>query len=410
MAGAADPTSGAVLAVGGYTDEGPLAGCGILRAPTVVFDKVRYVDGDAITVTGLGWTPGEKVTLQVSTQSFAKPGTISQIVQQSFQPVASALGRIQQTLFNASTQNAGATYKATASGGTSGFTAGNSARQVSRTTVTLNVSPFPALTRQPVVLQAIVQPATALDPLDGQVNFQAGGSPAGSVSSAGQFTVAGNTGQITDGTSNTIQVGEPAPLPPNATGFSRTFVAADGSVRFVSQGGGVFQLVTQSLPAGTNVLTANSTGSATASYAAFTSLYGPNSATTTVSVQKRTVNVNMPQLLFATPPKVGDPIALQVLLTPTQLPFADVAPTGSVHLTLAPGNVVDAPLTQNLFNSSARANFSVMLPAGTANLLGSVRWRWSLPARRGNWSREHDGGKGVGGLRPDAGEDGLHGG
>jgi hypothetical protein len=50
MAGAADPTSGAVLAVGGYTDEGPLAGCGILRTPTVVFDKVRYVDGDATTI------------------------------------------------------------------------------------------------------------------------------------------------------------------------------------------------------------------------------------------------------------------------------------------------------------------------------------------------------------------------
>jgi hypothetical protein len=72
----------------------------------------------------------------------------------------------------------------------------------------------------------------------------------------------------------------------------------------------------------------------------------------------------MPSLLFITPPKVGDPVALSVFLTPMQLPLADVAPTGSVHLTLGPGNVIDGSLTQNLFNTAARAAFNVTLPAG----------------------------------------------
>ena len=363
MTGAADPTTGAVLAVGGYGDEGPLAGCGILRAPSVVFDKAGYVDGDTVTVSGLGWKPGEKVDLQASTQTFAKPGTLSQIVIQKFQPVASALGRIQQTLFIASALTAGATYKATASGVTSGLTAGNSARQLSRTTVTLNVSPIPALTRQPVLLQAIVQPAAALDLLDGKVDFQTASGAVGSVSSTGQFISIATTGQITDGTSNTIQLGQSGSSP--ATGFGRTFVAADGSVRSVNPGG-VFQLVTQDLPAGTNVLSlgAASAGSATASYSPFTSLYAPSSATATVSVQKRVVNVTVAPVLSTTPPVVGDPIIVAVSTTPPERPLADVFPSGNVHLTLGPGNVVDVPLTPLPFISAARAVTTVALPAG----------------------------------------------
>ena len=367
IAGAADPTSGAVLAVGGYTDEGPLAGCGILRGPTVAFDRVRYLDGDAVTVSGLGWKAGEKVDLQVATQPFPRAGTLSQIAIQKFQPVASALGRIQQTLFVAAASTAGATYTVTATGAASGLTAANSARQVSRTNVTLNVSPFPALTRQPMLLQAIVQPAAALDPLDGKVDFQAGATALGSVSSTGQTTLVSRTGQITDGTSNTIQLGESAGLSPSSTGFSRTFTAADGSVRSVN-GGGAFQLVTRDLPAGTNVLTAGAAGSATASYSAFTSLYAPNSATTTVSVQKRSVNITISPLLTAAPANVGNPVNIAVSLSPTQLPLADVSPTGNAHLTLGPGNVVDVPLSPQVFTSSARALFSVLLPAGTHSL------------------------------------------
>ncbi|HEY7269223.1 MAG TPA: kelch repeat-containing protein, partial [Dehalococcoidia bacterium] len=94
IAGAADPTTGAVLAVGGYTADGPLAGCGILRGPSAAFDKARYVDGDVVTVGGLGWTPSEKVNLVLTKLSFAKPGNLGQISFQNFQTTASALGRI----------------------------------------------------------------------------------------------------------------------------------------------------------------------------------------------------------------------------------------------------------------------------------------------------------------------------
>jgi hypothetical protein len=360
IAGAADPISGAVLAVGGYTDEGPLAACGILRVPSAAFDKARYVDGDAITVTGLGWTPGEKVNLQVSTTTFAPPGQLAQISLQNFQTVASALGRIQQTLFTALAARAGATYRVNASGVTSGLTAASSAVQVSRTTVTLNITPGVALTRQLVVLQAVVQPQTAIGQLDGQVAFQVAGNPVGTVSSTGQVISFGLTA-ITDGTSNTIQFGEPGPLPPNATGFSRTFTASDGSVRTIA-GGGAFQFATQDLPAGSNVLTA--TPSATAAYSPFTSLYAPNSGAGTLSIQKRTVNLSVTASSQAATPKVGDPIALFVNVGGTQLPAADVAPTGVAHVTLAPGIVADAPLSPSVFNQAARGSATVMLPAG----------------------------------------------
>ncbi len=362
IAAAADPTSGSVLAVGGHTDDGPLAACGILHSPSVVFDKTRYVDGDTVTVTGLGWTAGEKVTLTLTTLSFTPPGSLGQIAIQTFQPVASALGRIQQTLLTASTQGAGSTFRVTAAGVTSGLTAGNSARQVSRTTMTLNVSPFPALTRQPVVLQAIVQPLTSLDPLDGTVAFQLGSSPLGSVSSNNQFTTVSGTGQITDGTSNTIQFGET--LSSQSTGFSRTFVAADGSVRSVNSGG-AFQLITRDLPAGTNTLSSGSTGAVSGSYAPITSLYAPSSANSTFSVQKRTVSMNISPALTATPLKVGDSVSLAVSLSATQQPFADVSPTGKVHLTIAPGNVLDGIVSPISFAVASRAFFTVALPAGT---------------------------------------------
>lgn len=368
MAAAADPTSGTTLAVGGATADGPVAACGLLRSPTVVFDKTRYLDGDVVTVSGLTWTPGETVKLAVTIQGFARPGQVTLTSNQNFQTVASALGRIQQTLFTASAPNAGATFRITATGITSGLTASTLARQVSRTDVTLNVSPSPALTRQPVRLQAIVQPVTSLDVFDGTVNFLLGSNPLGSVSSTGQVINVSPTGQITDGTSNTFQLGESAPT--NGTGFSNTFTAPDGSLHTLNPGG-MFQLVTRDIPAGSVALSANgSLASVTGSYAPIASLYAPNSATATVSVQKRTVTMGISPNPANPTPRVGDPITLLASVNTPQQPLADMAPTGVVHVNIAPGTVLDAPLVANpatLFEpaSGARGLISFLLPAGT---------------------------------------------
>ncbi len=362
IAAAVDPVNEAVLAVGGYTSDGPVAACGILRGPSVTFDKPRYLDGDPVTLTGLTWTPGETVKLTVTTQPFSKSGLLLPITTQDFQTVASPLGRIQVTPFTASTSTVGATFRVTATGATSGLTASSAASEVSRTNVTMNVFPFPALTRQPVTIQAIVQPVTTLDALDGTVNFQLGSSPLGSVTSTNQVTTIGQTGQITDGTSNTILIGEALPL--GSSGFTRTVTFPDGSVHFLDQGG-AFQLVTRDIPAGSAVLSGTTPGSVTVAYSAFTSLYGPGSVASTVSVQKRTVNVSIATPAASGQPKVGDPISLSGIVAPIQQPFADMVPTGKLHLTVAPGTILDSPLSSSGgFNSSAITSFTVKLPAG----------------------------------------------
>jgi len=364
IAAAADPIGGTVLAVGGATADGPVAACGILRNPSVTLDKVVYLDGDTVTASGLGWTPSEKVTISVTTQPFGKSGLLLPSVEnaQTFSTNASALGRIQQTLFTAQFANAGATYLVTATGATSGLTASTSARQLSRTTTTLNLVPSLALTRQFVTLQAIVQPSAPIGALDGIVTFQAGLTPLGSVSSTTQVTsVSGN--RIIDGTSNTIQIGET--LPAGATGFGTSFVALDGSVRFLNSGG-VFQFVTRDLPATGNPVNLS------ASFGAITSPYAPSSATSVITVQKRQVALTLATKLFQVgKPQVGDPVPLTVLVNPTQQPFADLAPTGTAHITIGSATV-NAPLTSATAISataisapSSQAGLTMTFPAGS---------------------------------------------
>jgi hypothetical protein len=54
----------------------------------------------------------------------------------------------------------------------------------------------------------------------------------------------------------------------------------------------------------------------------------------------------------------------QICLRATQQPFADVSPTGNVHLTIAPGNVLDAIISPIGFAVGSRAFFTTTLPAG----------------------------------------------
>jgi hypothetical protein len=142
----------------------------------------------------------------------------------------------------------------------------------------------------------------------------------------------------------------------------------DGSVRTISPGA-AFQLITRDLPAGdsTTLSVSGPPGSATASYAAFTSLYAPSSAGAGVSVQKRTVNVTTVREASSRVggPIVGDPVPVSVQVTPPQLPLADVTPTGTAHLTIAPGGVLNAPLSPSGLSGGSRALFTLTLPAGT---------------------------------------------
>jgi hypothetical protein len=86
-------------------------------------------------------------------------------------------------------------------------------------------------------------------------------------------------------------------------------------------------------------------------------------------VQKRTVTLSVKQSLDKTLPKVGDPVTLLVTATPSQLPLADVTPTGKIHVVIAPGNVADSPaLSPQGLGPASVATLSVTPPAGLRNL------------------------------------------